>query len=192
MRADRRAVADIGDRLLGRAVLARLDAQAEGDVLEHRHVAEQRVVLEHEADLALAHVAAGGVFAVEQHVAGVGVLQARHRFGGPALAPLLSSLVVVVAYLLFVALHATWAHCNFSPTIRWMEPFFIFPRFHHWHHGLEPEAKDVNFAVHLPMIDRWFGTHHMPEGRWPSGYGIAGERAPEGWAAQLVWPFRPR
>jgi hypothetical protein len=36
--------------------LARLDAQAEGDVLEHRHVAEQRVVLEHEADVALAHV----------------------------------------------------------------------------------------------------------------------------------------
>ena len=29
---------------------ARLHAQAEGDVLEHRHVPEQRVVLEHEAD----------------------------------------------------------------------------------------------------------------------------------------------
>ncbi|KPQ26885.1 MAG: Sterol desaturase, partial [Porphyrobacter sp. HL-46] len=51
-------------------------------------------------------------------------------------------------------------------------------------------ARDVNFAVHLPMIDRWFGTHHMPEGRWPDGYGIAGEHAPEGWARQLVWPFR--
>jgi sterol desaturase/sphingolipid hydroxylase (fatty acid hydroxylase superfamily) len=54
---------------------------------------------------------------------------------------------------------------------------------------VEPEACDVNFAVHLPMIDRWFGTYHMPEGRWPVGYGIAGERAPEGWARQLVWPF---
>ena len=40
---------------------ARLDAQAEGDVLEHGHVPEQRVVLEHEADLALAHVRVGGI-----------------------------------------------------------------------------------------------------------------------------------
>ena len=40
-------------------------AQAEGDVLEDRHVAEQRVVLEDEADLALAHVGAGRVLAVE-------------------------------------------------------------------------------------------------------------------------------
>ena len=53
---------------LGRCA-ARLHAQAEGDVLEHRHVAEQRVVLEHEADLALAHVRVGGVLAVEQDAA---------------------------------------------------------------------------------------------------------------------------
>ena len=39
-----------------RAARARLHAQAEGDVLEHGHVPEQRVVLEHEADLPLAHV----------------------------------------------------------------------------------------------------------------------------------------
>ena len=53
------------DLRLARALAARLDAQAEGDVLEHRHVAEQRVVLEHEADLALAHVHVGGVLAGE-------------------------------------------------------------------------------------------------------------------------------
>jgi hypothetical protein len=56
---------------------ARLDAQAEGDVLEHRHVAEQRVVLEHEAHLPLAHVHVGGVLAREQDAARVGRLQAR-------------------------------------------------------------------------------------------------------------------
>jgi hypothetical protein len=33
-----------------------------------RHVAEQRVVLEHEAHVALAHVGVGGVGAVEQHL----------------------------------------------------------------------------------------------------------------------------
>ena len=55
---------------------ARPHPQAEGDVLEDRHVAEQRVVLEDEADAALAHVDIGGVFAVEQDRAGIGHLEA--------------------------------------------------------------------------------------------------------------------
>src|SRR5262245_12229416 len=42
---------------LGRSQLARLDAHAEGHVLEHRHVAEEGVVLEHEPHLALPHIA---------------------------------------------------------------------------------------------------------------------------------------
>ena len=50
-------------------------AQPEGDVLEDRHVREQRVVLEHEAHLALAHVGVGRVLAVEQHAARIGHLQ---------------------------------------------------------------------------------------------------------------------
>ena len=39
-----------------------------------------------------------------------------------------------VAYLFFVNIHATWAHCNFGPTVKWLEPYLIQPRFHHWHH----------------------------------------------------------
>jgi lathosterol oxidase len=96
----------------------------------------------------------------------------------------------VYAYLVLVSFHAVFIHANFAPRRGGLERWVAMPRFHHWHHGAEAEAKDVNFAVHLPMIDRWFGTYHMPEGRWPERYGIAGERAPEGWARQLVWPFR--
>ena len=98
----------------------------------------------------------------------------------------------VYAYLALVSFHAVFIHANFAPRWGWLEHWVACPRFHHWHHGIEPEAKDVNFAVHLPMIDRWFGTHHMPEGRWPEGYGIAEERAPEGWLRQFVWPFRQK
>lgn len=98
--------------------------------------------------------------------------------------------VAIYAYLALVSFQAVFIHANFAPRARWLERWVAMPRFHHWHHGAEAEARDVNFAVHLPMIDRWFGTYHMPEGRWPAGYGIAGERAPEGWAPQLVWPFR--
>ena len=51
--------------------------QPEGHVLEDAHVAEERVVLEDEADAAMAHVAHRRVFAFEQHLAAVGLLQAR-------------------------------------------------------------------------------------------------------------------
>jgi lathosterol oxidase len=30
-----------------------------------------------------------------------------------------------VAYLFFVNVHATWTHCNFGPTVKWLEPFLI-------------------------------------------------------------------
>jgi lathosterol oxidase len=99
---------------------------------------------------------------------------------------------VVYAYLAFVSFHAVFIHANFAPRWGWLERWVAMPRFHHWHHAREAEAHDVNFAVHLPMIDRWFGTYHMPEARWPEGYGLADERAPEGWFSQLVWPLRRR
>ena len=51
-------------RSLGRS-FARPHAQAERDVLEHAHVAEQRVVLEHEADVPLGDRAVGDVLVVE-------------------------------------------------------------------------------------------------------------------------------
>jgi len=98
--------------------------------------------------------------------------------------------VAVYAYLGFVSLHAVFIHANFAPRSPWLERWVAMPRFHHWHHAIEPEARDTNFAVHLPMIDRWFGTEHMPKDRWPSGYGVQGLEVPEGYVRQLVWPLR--
>ena len=66
----------------------------------------------------------------------------------------------------------------------------IAPRGHHWHHAVEP--VDVNFAVHLPFLDRLFGTQHLPGDRWPPEYGIAKHPVPEGWGAHLLYPFRQR
>jgi sterol desaturase/sphingolipid hydroxylase (fatty acid hydroxylase superfamily) len=94
-----------------------------------------------------------------------------------------------VAYLLFVTLHATWTHCNFGPTIKWLEPFLILPRFHHWHHTSQEEAIDKNFAIHFPWIDKVFGTYYFPEDTWPSTYGLAGEKMPAGFWAQAFYPF---
>lgn len=96
------------------------------------------------------------------------------------------------AYLVFVSLHAVFIHANVSWTFpRWVEALVVTPRFHHWHHAIEAEAIDKNFAVHFPWIDRLFGTYYGPPGQWPTGYGIAGDPVPEGFAAQLVYPVRP-
>jgi sterol desaturase/sphingolipid hydroxylase (fatty acid hydroxylase superfamily) len=94
------------------------------------------------------------------------------------------------AYLVWVSFQATWIHANLRGSWGPLEELLATPRFHHWHHAAEAEARDRNFAVHLPLIDRLFGTHHLPPGRWPERYGIDGMTAPDGWLAQLLWPLR--
>ena len=96
---------------------------------------------------------------------------------------------IIVAYLLFVTIHATWEHCNFGPTIKWLEPFLGLPRFHHWHHTSQKEAIDKNFAVHFPWIDRIFGTYYLPKDKWPDTYGLADEKIPDGIWGQTLYPF---
>ena len=46
----------------------------------------------------------------------------------------------------------------------------------------------MNFAIHLPLLDKLFGTFHLPEGRWPQGYGVP-EAVPHGYLAQAKYPF---
>jgi lathosterol oxidase len=96
------------------------------------------------------------------------------------------------AYLVFVSIHAVFIHANVSWRFpRWIEAIVVTPRFHHWHHGAEAAAVDRNFAVHLPWIDRLFGTYHAPAGEWPRSYGIAGDPVPDGYLAQLTYPVTP-
>jgi sterol desaturase/sphingolipid hydroxylase (fatty acid hydroxylase superfamily) len=95
------------------------------------------------------------------------------------------------AYLIFVSFHAVFIHANVRFRFRAIEWLVVTPRFHHWHHADAPEAVDRNFAVHLPLIDKLFGTAYFPDGRWPDSYGLAGRPVPGGWLRQLAWPFRP-
>ena len=94
----------------------------------------------------------------------------------------------VYAYLIFVGFHAVFIHANVGFHFGRLDHWIATPRVHHWHHALTP--TDRNFAVHLPVLDRIFGTLHLPERVWPDAYGIAGHPVPEGWLAQLVAPFR--
>ena len=94
------------------------------------------------------------------------------------------------AYLAFVYIYSAFIHANVGWKLDWLSGWFVTPRYHHWHHGLEPEAIDVNFAIHFPLFDRLFGTHHLPEGKWPAGYGVGGHPVPRGWWPQFLYPFR--
>jgi len=96
---------------------------------------------------------------------------------------------IVLAYLIFVTLHATWTHCNFGPSVKWLEPFLVMPRYHHWHHSSQTEAIDKNFAVLLSCVDQMFGTAYRPD-RWPSRYGVLDGKPPDEYLGQLTYPFR--
>ncbi|HET7291406.1 MAG TPA: sterol desaturase family protein [Vicinamibacteria bacterium] len=94
------------------------------------------------------------------------------------------------AYLVFVSFHAVFIHANVRFAFGGLEAWLVTPRFHHWHHAAADEARDRNFAVHLPWLDRLFGTAYLPDGAWPDRYGIAGDPVPEGYLGQLAFPFR--
>jgi len=93
------------------------------------------------------------------------------------------------AYILIVYVHSALLHANVRWEFNRIGKFLATPRFHHWHHGIEREAIDVNFAIHFPLFDRLFGTYHLPRGEWPKGYGIEGHPVPKSYLRQFAYPF---
>jgi sterol desaturase/sphingolipid hydroxylase (fatty acid hydroxylase superfamily) len=93
-------------------------------------------------------------------------------------------------YIFYVYVHSTFIHANVGWNFSWLGQWIVTPRFHHWHHGIEPEAVDVNFSIHFPGLDRLFGTYHLPKDRWPEGYGIPEHPVPKGYWDQFLYPFR--
>lgn len=94
----------------------------------------------------------------------------------------------IYAYLVWASFQGILAHSNLRFEFGPLRYLFVLPRFHHWHHTALPPV-DRNFAVHLPIIDRLFGTYHLPERAWPEQYGIAGSPVPERYLSHLVYPF---
>ncbi|WP_051972237.1 sterol desaturase family protein [Massilia sp. 9096] len=73
-----------------------------------------------------------------------------------------------------IVLGTAWGffiHSNVRVRLGLLEQVVATPFFHHWHHtSLAP--LDRNFAATLPILDRVFGTLHMPS-EWPRAYGLA-------------------
>ena len=95
---------------------------------------------------------------------------------------------VMQAYVAMVYIYASLVHANLRGDFNRFGHWMVTPRFHHWHHGLEEEAVDKNFAIHFPLWDKLFGTFHLPKGRWPENYGVP-EQVPQGYWRQLKYPF---
>jgi len=96
--------------------------------------------------------------------------------------------IAMYSYILLVYIHSTFVHSNFGWNFDQVGRFLVTPRFHHWHHGIDREAIDVNFAIHFPLLDRLFGTYHLPKGQWPTGYGVK-EEVPRSYWRQFLYPF---
>jgi sterol desaturase/sphingolipid hydroxylase (fatty acid hydroxylase superfamily) len=87
----------------------------------------------------------------------------------------------------FVTLLAIFQHANVRlrfPGLRWV---INTPEWHHWHHAIDPEARDKNFG--LPVVDRIFGTAYLPRDRRPSGFGIPDPVPQVGYLQHLAYPF---
>jgi lathosterol oxidase len=95
--------------------------------------------------------------------------------------------LAIYFYIVIVAVQSVFIHANLNWNFGWLEYVLTTPRFHHWHHALEREATDKNFAVHFPVLDLMFGTFYLPAGNvWPAGYGVHSSDVPEHYFAQWV------
>ncbi len=95
---------------------------------------------------------------------------------------------VMQAYVGVVYVYSSLLHANLGWDLNLIGRFVATPRFHHWHHALEEEGVDKNFAIHFPWLDRMFGTFHLPDSAWPKAYGVP-EAVPKGYLAQMKYPF---
>ncbi|PHV20450.1 sterol desaturase [Janthinobacterium sp. BJB446] len=92
-----------------------------------------------------------------------------------------------VLLLLIGTVWGFFIHAN----LRWrfgpLEWLVTTPAFHHWHHS-KFEHINRNYASTLPVLDRLFGTYHLPRA-WPAACGIEAAM-PQTLAGQLAAPFR--
>ena len=91
------------------------------------------------------------------------------------------------------AVWGLWIHSNVDVRTGRLQWVLNGPEAHRWHHALDADARDRNFATKFAFWDRLFGTAWLPEeGRRPRGYGLTDVPAfPRGYFRQHAAAFRP-
>jgi sterol desaturase/sphingolipid hydroxylase (fatty acid hydroxylase superfamily) len=69
-----------------------------------------------------------------------------------------------------------------------LDKVFVSPVMHRWHHSLESEAHETNFATVFSFFDRIFGTYRVP-GLATTRLGVE-SHTNKGTFAQLIYPFK--
>jgi sterol desaturase/sphingolipid hydroxylase (fatty acid hydroxylase superfamily) len=90
----------------------------------------------------------------------------------------------------FTTAHSAFVHANLKWDLGPFKYVLASPVFHRWHHTALEKGGNKNFASTFPVLDILFGTWYMPKGELPQVYGIDDHGFPEGFAAQMVYPFR--
>ncbi len=98
--------------------------------------------------------------------------------------------LAVAAYVPFLSFYALLLHANVSWDFGPLRTVLASPRFHRWHHTSEAEGLNRNFAGFLPVFDILFGTWYLPRDVLPQHFGLDNETMPEGFFAQMLYPFR--
>ena len=94
-------------------------------------------------------------------------------------------------YVVFASFQAVFIHANVGVNFGPLRYLITTPQFHHWHHSSDAIAIDMNYAAHLPLLDKLFGTFLMPGQHWPEKYGTVGNPLPRGIIKQHLYPFQP-
>jgi sterol desaturase/sphingolipid hydroxylase (fatty acid hydroxylase superfamily) len=100
-----------------------------------------------------------------------------------------SELSLLVAAPIFF-LSGVVTHANLNWTFGPLRFLLASPVFHRWHHSLEPETRERNFAPMFPVWDLLFGTFRMPRAERPERFGADG--VPGDLVGQLTDPLRRR
>ena len=98
--------------------------------------------------------------------------------------------IAIAGYAPFLSLYAIMLHANVGWSFGKFGHILASPVFHRWHHTTAEEGMNKNFAGLIAGYDRLFGTFYMPQGRLPESFGLSGDDVPEGFAGQLLFPFR--
>jgi len=99
----------------------------------------------------------------------------------------------VMAFVVpFDIVSAAFVHANVNWTLGPLKYVIATPVFHRWHHTMPEEGGNSNFAPTFSLFDYVFGTFYMPEGKLPQVFGIDDHHHPEGYLAQLLYPFKKK
>lgn len=96
-----------------------------------------------------------------------------------------------VALTFVVSVYAALQHEDTGWSYGPLDFVLVSPRFHSVHHAVDAALHDRNYGILFSAWDRLFGTAAQGPAR-VEGYGVTDLAVPEGFLAQLLWPFRKR